>query len=131
MEKQFLIIMISSFIIVLTTAILMTLFIFKNMKKNQNVSPSSSDNSNNLKDDEMLCPNCGKQMIAGYTLTQRGIFFHAKGHDFNLIKAAFSNQILKNTADMSIRFRPRENFAWHCPDCQIVTIDHSQMVEFN
>jgi len=130
MEKQFLIIMISSFIIVLSTAVLITLFVVRNMRKYQTISQSLSVNANNLKDDDMIYPNCGKQMIAGYTLTQRGIFFHAKGHDFNLIKAAFTNQILKNTADMSIRFRQRENFAWHCPDCQIVTIDHSQLVEF-
>jgi len=130
MEQHISLVLIGNALIILSIAILFVLFVFRNMKKNSSALPTPANSANDLKDDEMLCPNCGKQMIAGYTLTQRGIFFHAKGHDFNLFKAAFSNQILKNTADMGILFRPRENFAWHCSDCQIVTIDHSQMVKF-
>lgn len=82
-----------------------------------------------IKDDEMLCPVCHKQMTAGYSLSSKGIYFHPRGEKLNLFKSTPENGLLKHSLDFSFRLKQRENLAWHCPECQIVTIDHSHFLE--
>lgn len=129
-QEMFVIIIVSTAIVLTAPIVILMIFLFKRLNQNsQELRYIIPEGQKDYSEEEILCPMCQQAMISGYSLTTRGILFHQKNENFSLLKAMFNNQLLKNTADLSVRFRPRENQAWRCPDCQMVLIDHSKLLE--
>lgn len=129
-QQIFMILMIGVTIVFIVPIVILMIFLFKQLNRNsQDLRYIVPEGTKDYSDEEILCPVCHEAMISGYSITNRGIIFHERNEEFSLLKAMLNNQLLKNTADYSFRFRPRENQAWRCHSCQIVLIDHSKLLE--
>ncbi len=107
---------------------ILIIFLLKNTKGKGEPQSITNPRRENVKDEEVLCPCCKKVMFQGYTLSPRGLYFYSRDTKPTMFKLAYSNFMLKNTMDWSFRMKPRENMAWRCPECNVVTIDHNQFI---
>ncbi len=74
---------------------------------------------------EYTCPQCQTEMAQGWVLLGKGAIWSPRAQGkpgiFSSITAALPNTL-------SLSFRPAVNMAWHCADCQILVIDHRQLI---
>ncbi len=68
------------------------------------------------------CPQCGKEMLSGYVFAPLGIHWLSKSQKPPIFHPVW--RALPKT--LNWRLRRRENPAWHCDQCQMLIVDHSQ-----
>jgi len=73
---------------------------------------------------ELKCPKCNNYMDIGYTIASRGIIFRKRDEELKLVA---SDSFISNTANMG--FGMKENVAWKCSNCKIISIDYSCQVK--
>ncbi|MBK1720937.1 PF20097 family protein [Thiocystis violacea] len=71
------------------------------------------------------CPACGRDMQSGWVMLGKGAIWSPlrAGPPGAL---AHIGSALPNTISLSLR--PASNLSWHCPDCQMLLVDHSTLV---
>lgn len=72
------------------------------------------------------CPQCGELLEQGFIMAGRGIIWRPRS-DKPIGAFAHIGQALDNTLSPSLP--PRQNMAWHCPDCRLILIDHDKLVK--
>ncbi|NEX20347.1 hypothetical protein G3480_08510 [Thiorhodococcus mannitoliphagus] len=71
------------------------------------------------------CPDCGRDMRIGWVMLGRGAIWSPldKGPPGSF---AHIGSALPNTISMALK--PASNLSWHCPDCQLLIVDHSTLI---
>lgn len=71
------------------------------------------------------CPNCGRPMQTGFALAGKGVAWREASQKYTLWQMTIFGS-LPNTVNKG--FTRRENRAWRCETCQLILMDHSEMV---
>jgi hypothetical protein len=108
-------------LITFTLLILAIILIIKQVKNNH--SYTTYPQTEAKRPEKVLCPYCQEVMEPGYSIATRGLAFRNINSNPSHI---IINNLLSNT--LNYTFRVKENAAWHCPKCEVVTIDHSALV---
>ena len=71
------------------------------------------------------CPNCKREMSAGYAVALRGIVFR-RSDEPPTSSLVTTFKALRNTISTGLPIA--ENRAWHCVPCSLLLLDHSRLV---
>ena len=103
-------------------ALLILLLLFRKISRKNHTQP---DQPGLWEGREYTCPQCKTEMEQGWVLLGKGAIWSPRSRGkpgiFSSITATLPNTL-------SLSFRPAVNMAWHCSDCQILMIDHHQLI---